>query len=472
MERYIGLDVHAASTTAAVLDARGKRVGPPHVLETNGQVLVEFFKLQPGTLHVCLEEGTQSTWLAEILAPHVAELVVTHVGESRGPKDDARDAYALAERLRTGAVTTTVFKGQGAFATLRHLVKVHDMVVRDTVRVQNRIKALFRSRGIPVRGKEVYAAAHRAAWLAKLPDSSRGAADILFAQYDAQREVRTRAKRELATEARRHEAARWLASCPGMGAVRVAQLLAIVVVPERFRTRQQLGSYAGLGIVMRSSSDGTRDAKGGWARARVQSTRGLNLNCNRTLKQVVKGAATTVIRQLHDAPLYKDDERMLAGGTKPNLAKVSLARKIAATTLAMWKHKEVYDPAKHATPSSSRVSGRRRARSDGRHRRVCRRGPSRVGFGGKHPLLFWTRSTARSARRGPQSPRRGYAPPENRTKPWHIDALIAGWFPHSLRENETASRSAGSQTRHDARRNERCASPRPARWRAMRTRPT
>ena len=38
-------------------------------------------------------------------------------------------------------------------------------------------------------------------------------------------------------------------------------------------------------------------------------------------------------------------------GTKPNLAKVTLARKIAAITLAMWKHKEVYDPAKYAKSS-------------------------------------------------------------------------------------------------------------------------
>ena len=352
MERYIGLDVHAASTTAAVIDARGKRVGTPHVLETNGKVLVEFFKLQPGTLHVCLEEGTQSAWLAEILSPHVSELVVVHVSASRGPKDDARDAYALAERLRTGAITTTVYKGQGEFATLRQLVKAHDMVVRDTVRVQNRIKALFRARGIAAGGKDVYAAAERAAWLAKLPDSSRVAAEVLFAQYDAMREVRTRARRELATEARRHDAARWLESCPGMGAVRVAQLLSIVVVPERFRTRQQLWSYAGLAVVTRSSSDWVNDGKGGWTRAKVQATRGLNLNCNRTLKQVFKGAATTVIRQLPDTPLRKDYERMLANGTKPNLAAVSLARKIAAITLAMWKHKEVYDPAKYATPSS------------------------------------------------------------------------------------------------------------------------
>jgi hypothetical protein len=37
------------------------------VIETNGQSLVEFFKMQTGNLHVCMEEGTQSGWLAEIL---------------------------------------------------------------------------------------------------------------------------------------------------------------------------------------------------------------------------------------------------------------------------------------------------------------------------------------------------------------------------------------------------------------------
>ena len=50
------------------------------------------------------------------------------MSESRGPKDDARDAYSLAERLRTGAVTTTVYKGQGEFATLAGVR--HDNLVR------------------------------------------------------------------------------------------------------------------------------------------------------------------------------------------------------------------------------------------------------------------------------------------------------------------------------------------------------
>jgi hypothetical protein len=47
--------------------------------------------------------------------------------------------------------------------------------------------------------------------------------------------------------------------------------------------------------------------------------------------------------------LFADYERMVAAGTKPNLAKVTLARKIAATALAMWKKKEAYDPNKRTS---------------------------------------------------------------------------------------------------------------------------
>lgn len=350
MERYIGLDVHAESCTAAVMDARGKRVGAAHVLETNGQVLVEFFKLQPGSVHLCLEEGTQSTWLAEILRPHVAEIVVAHISDSRGPKDDARDAFGLAERLRIGAIDKTVFKQTGPYATLRQLSKTYATVVQDVVRVQNRLRAQFRSRGVRA-NKSLYSKKRRDAYIALLPPSSMTAVNILFAQYDALCEVRNQAHKDLVTESRRHPAAAWLETVPGLGDIRVAQILSIVVTPDRFRTRQQFWSYCGLGIVMRSSSDWVQNPNGKWDRAKVQQTRGLNWNHNHTLKEVFKGAATTVLMQHPDSPLHSYYEQLVNAGTKPNLAKVSLARKIAAITLAMWKHKEEYTPAKYTKSS-------------------------------------------------------------------------------------------------------------------------
>ena len=344
MERYIGLDVHAASTTFAVLGESGKRLGS-HVVETNGQALVEQLKTIPGNKHVCLEEGTQSAWVYEILSPHAKEVVVTMVTESRGQKNDQRDAFHLAEQLRTGAIKRTVYKDAGEYRTLRELGRTHAMVVQDVVRVQNRIKALYRSRGVAVAGTAVYAEPSRDEYLEKLPEASRGAAKTLYTQYDAVEKIRRQAEKELIAESHRHPVSRQLESCPGLGPIRVAQLLSVVVSPGRFRTKRQFWSYCGLGIVMRSSSDWVKK-DGEWKRTDVQKTRGLNLNHNHTLKQIFKGAATTVVAQHEKDPLHQDYERLLAAGTKPNLAKLTIARKLAAIALSMWKSKEKYDPTK------------------------------------------------------------------------------------------------------------------------------
>lgn len=351
MEKYIGLDVHATSCTAAVINAQGKRLGT-HVIETNGAVLVEFLKTQTGAIHLCIEEGTQSAWLAEILSPHVERMVVTHVRWSNGQKSDAHDAFGLAERLRTGSLETNVYKQVGRFGKLRHLVRAHAMIVQDTVGVKNRIKALFRSRGVQVSGRSVYEITSRAERLRALPPSTRAAADLLFAQYDAIAPIRARAHAELVAESRRHPEIRWLESCPGLGEIRAAQVAAIVVTPERFRTRQQFWSYCGLGVVMRSSADWVQTQQGKWVRAPMMQTRGLNHNHNHMLKNVFKGAAMSVLQtQPRDEPLRAHYERMLAAGTKPNLARVTLARKLAAITLAIWKKKEVYEATKMSKTS-------------------------------------------------------------------------------------------------------------------------
>ena len=86
----------------------------------------------------------------------------------------------------------------------------------------------------------------------------------------------------------------------------------------RFRTRRRFWSSSGLGVVMRSSSDWVPREGGGWKRAEVQQTRGLNENHNHVLKNAFKGAATTVITQLKDEPLHQHYQRLLAAGTKPN----------------------------------------------------------------------------------------------------------------------------------------------------------
>lgn len=142
MDRYIGLDVHKESCTLAVVGPSGRRL-TSRVVETNGRALVEAIRGVPGRRHVCLEEGTQSAWLYEVLRPHAEDVKVTLPARRRGPKDDLRDAWALAEELRNGSLGTVVYKASRQMSGLRDAVRGYTMLTGDVVRVKNRIRALY-----------------------------------------------------------------------------------------------------------------------------------------------------------------------------------------------------------------------------------------------------------------------------------------------------------------------------------------
>jgi len=345
MERYVGLDSHAETCTFAVVGPSGRRL-TSRVVETNGKALVETMRSIPGQVHLCLEEGTQSAWLYELLSPYASETVVTVPEKTRGPKDDLRDAWARAEELRTGRVQTQVYKAPTQLAGLRCAGSAYRLATQDMVRAKNRLKAVFRSRGVPT-DQSVYEASKRGEWLKQLPYGYRQLAECLCREMDGLTQLRDEAETWLLKEAKSHPIVRVLKTAPGMGPIRVAQLVAIVATPHRFRTSRQFWSYCGLGIVRRSSSDWVRTKSGEFVRAQVQQTRGLTRKRQPVLKALLKGAATTVIAQLREDPLHAHYQRMLDSGIKPNLAKLTVARRIAAIVLSMWKHEEVYDPKRH-----------------------------------------------------------------------------------------------------------------------------
>jgi hypothetical protein len=73
-------------------------------------------------------------------------------------------------------------------------------------------------------------------------------------------------------------------------------------------------------------------------------TRGLNRNHNRVMKDLFKGAATAATGR--PGPLQDFYQAMIGRGMRQELARVTLARKLAALTLRLWKTGERYDPAK------------------------------------------------------------------------------------------------------------------------------
>jgi hypothetical protein len=73
------------------------------------------------------------------------------------------------------------------------------------------------------------------------------------------------------------------------------------------------------------------------------ATRGLNRNCNHRLKEVFIGAATG---GGHIEPYRSYLQALQSRGVRREMAKLTLARKIAAIALRIWKKGETFDPKK------------------------------------------------------------------------------------------------------------------------------
>jgi len=345
---YVGLDVHQASISIAVADSTGKVV-IDSVIETKAATILAFMQGLGGSSWVAFEEGTNAAWLYDLLKPHVAQVIVCDPRKNAllkaGNKNDRVDARKLSELLRAGLLSP-VYHGECGVRTLRELARSYLAVTKDLTRVMNRLKAIYRSWAIPCAGQQVYSPRHRSAWLEKLGEAGvRRRAEQTYQQLDFLMGIRKETRKELLAESRKHPARQFLEQIPRLGPIRVALLIALIQTPHRFRTKRQLWNYCGLGLRTRSSGE-YRYTGGQLQPARKPpALRGLNLNHNHDLKNLFKSAATQA-GACKDDPLGEFYQNLLAKGMQPPMARLTVARKIAAIALKIWKKGERFDPAK------------------------------------------------------------------------------------------------------------------------------
>jgi transposase len=344
-EKYIGMDVHQATISVAVMDRDGKLI-MEGLLETKAATILEFVQGLQGMLSLTFEEGTSAAWLHDLLKPHVSRLVVCDPRKAallkEGNKSDRVDARKLAELLRTNQLKS-VYHGEHGIRTLKELGRSYLTVSKDVTRTMNRIKSLYRSWAIACPGTTVYAPRHRLQWLAKIVEPGvRVRAEHLYEQLDNLQPIRQQTRHELLQESQKHEAVKLLRQIPSIGPIRAALLVALLQTPHRFRTKRQLWAYSGFAVETHDSGEYR------WVRGTVQrnreriTVRGLNDNHNRELKNLFKGAAISA--STRPGPLQDFYLARVAKGMRPTMARLTLARKIAAITLTMWKKGASFDP--------------------------------------------------------------------------------------------------------------------------------
>jgi len=336
---YIGADVHSNSTELAI-EKRGKivaRYSVPTSIPAIANVLDSF----QGKKHFAIEEGPMSGWLYRNLSNKVDDFISSDPRRNKliasdGDKDDKIDAAKLASLLRGGFLRKIHQSDDAGRAELKHWVSLYHDRVRDAVRSINKIRGRCRMHGVKLSRAALRNPDSRADWL--LETNNRALANqlnMLWIGYDATVQQVKLAKRQLALLGKKYEIIQFFSQLPGVGLIRATTLFAYLDTPWRFKKKNKLWKYCGVGL--QRTTSGT-DKKGNPKPARLK----LPWAVNRTLKNAVLGAAQTAINQKKN--VFKASyERMVQHGMITSNARHAVARKMLTAMWAMWKTNSPFD---------------------------------------------------------------------------------------------------------------------------------
>ena len=336
---YIGADVHSNSTELAI-ENRGKIVAR-YSVPTSIPAIANVLNVFQGKKYMAIEEGPMSGWLYRNLSKQVDDFISSDPRRNKliasdGDKDDKIDAAKLASLLRGGFLRRIHQSDDAGRAELKHWVSLYHDRVRDAVRSINKIRGRCRMHGVKLSRAALRNPDSRADWL--LETNNRALAtqlNMLWIGYDATVQQVKLAKRQLALLGKKYEIIQFFSQLPGVGLIRATTLFAYLDTPWRFKKKNKLWKYCGVGL--QRTTSGT-DKKGNPKPARLK----LPWAVNRTLKNAVLGAAQTAINQKNNG--FKDYyERMVQHGVITSNARHAVARKMLTAMWAMWKTNSPFD---------------------------------------------------------------------------------------------------------------------------------
>jgi len=336
MSQYIAFDVHCAFTEVTVIGSRGKLLTRRRVATTIPD-LVAVLEEAAKPCWLTFEEGPMAGWLYRHLVGRVDKLVVceprrNHLIAKDSEKDDSIDSEKLAQLLRGGYLKPVHQKNSLEGAIFKQFVGGYHDSVRDRVRMSNLILAQLRRFGVFSSEKEMADAGNRKALLEQLPDNRllRESLQMRWLTYDTHAEEVQVMRTWLEREARREPMIRRFVEVPGLGWIRAATFFVYVDTPWRFRGKQALWKYAGIGLERSHSGAGPTQLR-------------VAQYANRHLRGVLLGAAKTAIRTRNN-PFYDRYQHWKEEGIATRNATRNVARSLAATLWGMWKNDSPYRP--------------------------------------------------------------------------------------------------------------------------------
>jgi transposase len=336
---WIGIDAHKEYCETAVLNDKGTLIKRINIL-TNEKDIVEAILKIKGERYIVIEESSIAHWLYLTLKPYANKIVICdpkvnkwiHADEIKNCKVDC---FKLADLYRMGRISEVYHTDVEDLYIIGRLVTHYDRLIQNSTRAMNRIKAQYSSIGMFVKGTGVYNPAKKDNYLKKVASHEL---QQVINNYGEQLNLYRKQQRDIVMKLRdmskKYPCIKKIRTIPGLGFIRTITIFAIVMTPDRFKSKSKRNRYAGLSTVAKGS--------GGKVYKSYASRGG-----NHMLKNVLLDAATTCIHRYKDNYFGGRYKEHLKRGLSEQAAKRTIAREIFHTAIGVWKSNTKFSPDIH-----------------------------------------------------------------------------------------------------------------------------
>jgi transposase len=352
---YIGLDVHKKTISYCIKTADGRIVQEGSLAASRSALRSWAEDLR---LPWCgaMEATLFSAWIYDSLKPYAQHLAMGHPAKMKAitagkKKSDTIDARTIADLLRCDLLPTCyVLSPQ--MRDLRRLLRYRNMVVQQSVRMQNKMAGLLMESGTAYQKKKLRGKKYFSTLMDSLEEVPESVKDLLRMSRSSMEMFESTQKqliKRLLSEQTLQQRVERLMSIRGVGAITALTWALEVADPHRFSSIGDAVSYCGLTAAFRSSA-------GKQQRGPISKQR------NAWLQTVLIEAAKLAPQwnpQL--AALYA---RQLELG-HANRATLQVARKLVAYLLAVDKGGQPFQVVTPPPPlkNATKIKARKRASS-------------------------------------------------------------------------------------------------------------
>lgn len=313
---YVGVDLHRKHSQIAALAEDGTPMLKRRIASRPDEFLRVFGELEAQPLSVAFEATYGWSWFADLLADvgieaHMAHPLATKAISAGRVKNDSVDARTLAHLLRTDLLPEA-WIAPPEVRDHRRLARARVSLVRIGTRLRCQIHALLADHCVQLPVDQLFGpVGRRFLESLELPRVSRGRVDAALRLIDAAAGEVATLNGELKAAFAGDERLRRLLPIPGIGITTARVVLAEIGEISRFRSPDELCSWAGITPTERSSDEHTRRGH-------------ISKQGSRWLRWVMVEAAVSAVRN----PVLRRWYERIEHRRGKKIARVALARRL------------------------------------------------------------------------------------------------------------------------------------------------